>query len=202
VVHQLADLVSAPEAAAREGACAALREFGARAAAAVPALTAATRHADADTRSYAAIALSTVARGRPDVVDVLLPLTRDEAWSVRGNAIGSLGRLGLRLTEVIPTFVAALDDAGGDGDWTVREQALDALARAGAEAAPAVPKLLARLRDEDGDLDREVVRALGKIGAVARESLPELRMLLSQTELEGEDEFELSEAIKRIESTG
>jgi HEAT repeat protein len=208
VVRTLAERLTDPRPTAREGACAALAEFGPKAAAAVPALVTATRHAEPGTRSHAAIALAAVAAGRADVVDVLLPLTRDPEWFVRGNAIGSLGRLGLRLPEVVPAFVAALDDVGGDGDWTVREQALDALARAGADAAPAMPKLLAQLGGKDdgpgGDSadvepDVDLVRALGKLGAVARDALPDLRALLREAEPESEAEFELAEAVKRIE---
>lgn len=198
VVRRLADLVSAPEAAAREGACAALREFGARAAAAIPALIAATRHDDAETRSHAAIALSTVARDRPDIVDVLLPLTRDEAWWVRGNAVGSLGALGLRLPDLIPVFVAALSDTGGDGDWTVREQALSALADAGPQAESAVPVLLGQLRDEEGDIDADVARALGAIGPAARDALPLLTASSRELDEDTEDGYEVARAIRRI----
>ncbi|NLE57443.1 MAG: HEAT repeat domain-containing protein [Planctomycetes bacterium] len=179
VLQAVIEALSDQDANRRYGASYVLAEFGTRAACAIPALLKATEHHDPDTRSLAAMALGPVAKGQEEAFRRLVEMAQDKHWFIRGNAIESLGRLGLHADQVVPTAIGLLDDREGH-DWSPSECAVRALGRFGRAALAAVPAIARRLKDWD-DFPRDEIEALGKIGgSEAVEALEELYGKVSQ----------------------
>lgn len=87
-----------------------------------------------------------------DEIDIQIDLLKDPDWTVRREAVVTLGEMGDE------RCVAPLVHALQDGDWQVREAVVEALGQVG---SPAVEHLIKRLRD--WDIRKSAIRALGKI---------------------------------------
>jgi len=87
-----------------------------------------------------------------DEIDIQIDLLKDSDWTVRREAVVTLGEMGDE------RCVVPLANALRDGDWQVREAAIDALGQVG---SPAVEYLVRMLRD--WDIRKSAIRCLGKI---------------------------------------
>ncbi|HEX9743274.1 MAG TPA: HEAT repeat domain-containing protein [Nitrospiraceae bacterium] len=87
-----------------------------------------------------------------DEIDIQIDLLKDSDWTVRREAVVTLGEMGDERC-VVP-LVTVLRD----GDWQVREAAVEALGQVG---SPAVEYLVKMLRD--WDIRKSAIRCLGKI---------------------------------------
>jgi HEAT repeat protein len=87
-----------------------------------------------------------------DEIDIQIDLLKDPDWSVRREAVVTLGEMGDE--RCVKPLVGALRD----GDWQVREAAVEALGQVG---SPAVEHLVKVLRD--WDIRKYAIRCLGKI---------------------------------------
>ncbi|PNG53100.1 putative oxidoreductase/HEAT repeat-containing protein [Variovorax sp. WDL1] len=142
-----------------------LSKLGPEAAAAVPALTRALRHQDAETRFYAASALGAIGSPAAGSVPALVPLVKDEDERVRGMAVEVLGEFGGAHQK---TTLAPLTEALRDEDKEVRGFAADALGQMGEELSKgsdvsAIPGLQKALRAlEQGNFE---VKYIGNVRA-------------------------------------
>ena len=87
-----------------------------------------------------------------DEIDIQIDLLKDSDWTVRREAVVTLGEMGDE------RCVVPLANALRDGDWQVREAAVEALGQVG---SPAVEYLVKMLRD--WDIRKSAIRCLGKI---------------------------------------
>lgn len=87
-----------------------------------------------------------------DEIDIQVDLLKDSDWTVRREAVVTLGEMGDE------RCVVPLVNALRDGDWQVREAAVEALGQVG---SPAVEYLVKMLRD--WDIRKSAIRCLGKI---------------------------------------
>ncbi len=87
-----------------------------------------------------------------DEIDIQIDLLKDPDWTIRREAVVTLGEMGDE------RCVVPLVNALSDGDWQVREAAVEAMGQVG---SPAVEHLIRMLRD--WDIRRAALRALGKI---------------------------------------
>lgn len=87
-----------------------------------------------------------------DEIDIQIDLLKDADWTVRREAVVTLGEMGDE--RCVEPLVRVLRD----GDWQVREAAIEALGQVG---SPAVEFLVKMLRD--WDIRKYAIRALGKI---------------------------------------
>jgi HEAT repeat protein len=87
-----------------------------------------------------------------DEIDIQIDLLKDSDWTVRREAVVTLGEMGDE------RCVVPLVNALRDGDWQVREACVEALAQVG---SPAVEYLVKMLRD--WDIRKSAIRCLGKI---------------------------------------
>jgi len=87
-----------------------------------------------------------------DEIDIQIDLLKDPDWTIRREAVVTLGEMGDE------RCVAPLVNALRDGDWQVREAAVEAMGQVG---SPAVEHLVRMLRD--WDIRKAALRALGKI---------------------------------------
>jgi HEAT repeat protein len=87
-----------------------------------------------------------------DEIDIQIDLLKDPDWTIRREAVVTLGEMGDE------RCVAPLVNALRDGDWQVREAAVEAMGQVG---SPAVEHLVKMLRD--WDIRKAALRALGKI---------------------------------------
>lgn len=140
----------------------------------------------------------------PDLVETLL----DSDTSVRGQAAGSLIRMGhsgitalvaaledkreeLRLeaaeallfvpgqkTKTVPILIRSLKDTPPD----IRIRISRILARLGPDASLAVPDLRLTLKSQEIEVRREVVQALSAIGPTAMDAVPDLVVALSEND--------------------
>jgi HEAT repeat protein len=175
------------------------------------------KHGSARCRAAAADALATT---RQADVDLLLNALSSKEALVRQSAAEALGRLGHRrdaarfillLTDESPwvrraaarilghsgdsTAVSHLAKRLGDESPLVRRSAAYALGAM--RARPAVSALVAALGDADAQVRRNAAWGLGRIGD--RDALPKLRLLLSDTALDGDVAGEAQAAIRAIE---
>jgi HEAT repeat protein len=175
------------------------------------------KHGSARCRAAAADALATI---RQADVDLLLNALSSKEALVRQSAAEALGRLGHRrdaarfillLTDESPwvrraaarilghsgdsTAVSHLAKRLGDESPLVRRSAAYALGAM--RARPAVSALVAALGDADAQVRRNAAWGLGRIGD--RDALPKLRLLLSDTALDGDVAGEAQAAIRAIE---
>lgn len=87
-----------------------------------------------------------------DEIDIQIDLLKDPDWTVRREAVVTLGEMGDE------RCVVPLVNALRDGDWQVREAVVEALGQVG---SPAVEYLVKMLRD--WDIRKSAIRCLGKI---------------------------------------
>lgn len=120
---------------------------------------------EADIRRAAASALGFARSADETVVTALLTALRDDAWQVREQAAGTLGKL--RAREAGGPLAEALDDPY----WQVRLRAVRALGEL--RHAPAAALVATLLRHPIGNLRKEAALALGDLGV--RDTLPALQ---------------------------
>jgi HEAT repeat protein len=175
------------------------------------------KHGSARRRAAAADALATTHQAD---VELLLDALASKEALVRQSAAEALGRLGYRrdaarfvtlLTDESPwvrraaaralghigdnTAVAHLSQRLSDEAPLVRRSAAYALGAM--RARPAVSALIAALGDADAQVRRNAAWGLGRIGD--RDALPKLRLLRSDTALDGDVASEAQAAIRAIE---
>jgi HEAT repeat protein len=175
------------------------------------------KHGSPRRRAAAADALATT---RQADVELLLDALASQEALVRQSAAEALGRLGYRrdapcfitlLTDESPwvrraaaralghigdnTAVAHLSQRLSDEAPLVRRSAAYALGAM--RARPAVSALIAALGDADAQVRRNAAWGLGRIGD--RGALPKLRLLRSDTALNGDVASEAQAAIRAIE---
>ena len=187
----------------RAEAISALAFFGAPA---VPALTAALRDPDAQSRVGAARSLGHIGPEAADAVTALTQALRDGDARVRFDAAVALGRIGPPARDAVPALGRALRDPAGevrvgaalglagmgpaaqemvppladalrDSNAVLRMSAASALGSIGPAAKPAVPALIVALRDSNTSVRTNAAGALGNIGPGARDAVPDLRRL-------------------------
>lgn len=144
-----------------------------------------------------------------DVADLIKRLKSDQP-EVRYDAARSLKKLGPKAEPAIKPLIVALEDNGdptGAGDFPyfgprVHDAASDALVRIGPPAKAAVPALRTALmekRESHIIVRRESAKALGKIGAAAKPTLPDLMSLKNSDDESLSDVA--AEAIEKIKKT-
>lgn len=87
-----------------------------------------------------------------DEIDIQIDLLKDSDWTVRREAVVTLGEMGDE------RCVVPLVNALRDGDWQVRDAAVEALAQVGSLAVEYLIKML-----RDWDIRKTAIRCLGKI---------------------------------------
>jgi hypothetical protein len=102
---------------------------------------------------------------------------RDKYSDVRREAVRAIGMIGPAAKGVIPKLTAALTEAGGTPDshsGLVRRQAAWTCGRMGPQAAEHIDRLIAMLHVKFAFMMPEVPEAIGRIGAVHDNVVPNL----------------------------
>jgi len=113
-----------------------LREYGAQAAPAVPALV--KRLADPKMREVAMRALENLGKPAREALPALLDLLKSPEWAVRQQAAFTLGKIGKHVPEAVGPITGLLT---GDTEPGVRAAAADGLGSMGTLAKPSLPAL-------------------------------------------------------------
>lgn len=145
--------------------------FGAEAKSALPALRAALKHPNGDTRLIAAVTIHRIEKSN-DALPVAVESLRDKDPNVRRMAAMALG-FDFGDAVPIPMLAAALKD----DDASVRSSAAEALGRTGSRAGSATPVLMGALKDEEDFVVTAAVEALGLLGTEAKAALPAIKGL-------------------------
>ncbi len=193
-----------PDLAVRRRAVFDLGAIGPDAAEAVPALAAIlTDDPDAELRHQAALALVKMSPASEAAVPALArALEQDAVAEVRMDAVIALEGLGTRARPAIPVLIRALKRRAnrtnvGTFPFTIQEMAALALGRATAGTTEGVAVLLEALQGaRTASKRRLIARALGEVGAPAREAAPRLRALLDDKNREVREAAE--EALGKI----
>lgn len=160
---------------------------------------------DSESRSYAAKALREI----DSAVPALLKLLQNEDVVVRVAAVEVLGKIGSVATDSVPALIEALKDENStvrnsvkialgeirdpraieplietfkDRSYSVvviGDPAVESLAKIG---TPALPSLRTALRDPEPIVRESCARVLGKMGAAAKDSVPELIVALNDAD--------------------
>lgn len=147
------------------------------------------RHPDAIVRTEGVIAAQCLQQeGKQWLPSILDILKHDPNSNTRNEAARSLLHLAPGDPTVINILIEQLDGPAERG-------ALWALAFSGQAAKPAIPAILkkAKMRDDDA------IRALGRLGSVAKEAIPTLVELLDTKEKHATDTARVIVAIGKIE---
>jgi HEAT repeat protein len=153
---RLCEMLQVKDVTTRMLAAQALIEMGPVARPALPLLVKALRDPEGEVRFLAARALHEIS---PDTVDHLVPLLKDDDWSLRLSAVLALPMF-VERTEAIQALADALRDPHGK----VRGAAAAALVQLGPKADAAVPTLIGYLRDDDPERQAQAFAALMAIG--------------------------------------
>jgi tetratricopeptide (TPR) repeat protein len=155
-----------------------LGKMGARAWAAVPALTAALSDDNESLRINAIYALKSIGWGSDLTTTSLINLLKDPRTDVRHAAASALSRVEVGSSIAVPVLMEDLKK-----DAVVRSSAVWALRSYGARAKDAVPALADML---DDDLDVwcrvDIARLIGKVGPGAKQVAPLLVKSLNDRE--------------------
>lgn len=159
---------------ARPAAIFALGNIGDRSA--LKLITNAVEDDDAVVRLAAAWALLQIDSKNADYIEIAVPrlvtgLERPDP-RVRKLAADTLGQLGPAASAAVPALAKRI---GEDEDPLVRVSCALALSQMGDASRTAVPALVSMLQSEPSGGRRAVLFALGSLGPVAVDSLPELR---------------------------
>ncbi|MGD9719873.1 MAG: HEAT repeat domain-containing protein [Pirellulales bacterium] len=131
-------------------------------------------------RSEAARALGSIGTPSAAANADLLRALKDESPQVAANAAWALGNIqtpDLDGRPSISEIVAALIEGLAHKDGEVRRYCAYALSLYGSKASAALPALTDKLADEH--MAYMAARALGEMGSVARDTIPQLTALLS-----------------------
>jgi HEAT repeat protein len=128
------------------------------------------KHADAEVRRAAAVALAEMGPQARAAVPDLAETLKDQADPVRIQAALALWSMGPEATPAVADLTAALDDRNAE----VRADAAGALGAIGPKAVDAVGRLGASLRDENPAVRHAAAKALGAIGPEARGAVSDL----------------------------
>ena len=162
------------------------------AAEAVPALVAALKDPNKDTRQSAAYMLGEIGPDALGAVPALAAALEDRHEDVRESAAYALGKMGPAAAEAVPILIGALK--GKIVRWGVPY----ALGKIGPAAAQAVPALAAALKDEDVHIRWGAAIALGEIGPDAAEAVPALVAALKDHD--GDVRQRAAYALERIQN--
>jgi HEAT repeat protein len=128
-------------------------------------------------------------------LETLLIALKDSSPTTRGCAAETLGYLGD--TRAVEPLIQALAEFPDDKYWEARQCAATALGMLRDQRA--VAPLVAALREESWIMRRNSARALGMIGALAKESAPELRRVMTEEKELPEVRHEAKSALAIIE---
>lgn len=134
-----------------------------------------THSEDANARSRAGDALKKMGKSAAPAASDLVSALGDSDPLVRGVAIRTVGELQPDLPGAVPGLIACFPDS----------DAIRAVASYKQSAAAAVPRLIELAGSDDSNVRRQSVRALGKIGPPALDSLPTLTALTGKDPVAG-----------------
>ncbi len=167
----------------RQGAAEALGDIGSAASQAVPALIESLKDQTWTVRMEAGMALSKI--DREAAASALLQVLDDRNPYIRSTAAATLGQIRPVVHPAIPALLRRL---GQDENKHVRIHSATALSEMVDSATPeAVPALLEALKDsrnKDEFLQRQIIHALGSIGAQAHEAVPTLTELMHDSNVD------------------
>ncbi len=170
-VAALVQAISSNDAAKRIAAIDRVTELGARARAAVPALTKAVRLADdAETRWRAARALAAIGPPARPAVGTLIKVLEDSDPMVRAYAAHAIGKIGPGEDEKKET-IAALVQRAVDKSNLVRREVREALLAIGAPSEITIPLLVRVLQESE---PQAVGLALETLAQAGKKALPSL----------------------------
>jgi len=116
-----------------------------------------------------------LASGQENDLGRYLELLRDGNTNERGGAATAIGKMGHKGKKAVPYLVKALKDR----EISVRDRAGQALEKIGEDA---VPELIKALKDPDEVTRRRVLAILGGIGPAAKDALPVVFELRSDSD--------------------
>lgn len=175
-VMALRRMLDDPDAKVRAAAAITLGTIRPESVAALPRLVELLADADAGCRVQAARAVWRLDQKKHrEVVPVLQQALMDGNPIIRDNAVHVLHELGTDASEAFPEIAAC---ATSDPHMIVRAAALETL---GAFGRPAIPILVKALGEPSPFPRRGTAYALGKVGPDAKETVPALRALLSDS---------------------
>ncbi len=142
--------------------------------ASVKTLTKGLSSDDADVRFYSVWALSWVGPPGKGAAPSVVKLLADENAEVRRKAAYTLGRIAPEPKAVVQHLIKAL----ADKETAVSQAAANSLPKFGKAAVPALVKALKK----DGPSKKYAAQSLGKIGAEAKEAIPDLKEMLFKSD--------------------
>ncbi len=154
------------DVAVRRSAAMALKQMGAEAKQAVPALIKALQDKDHHVRSRAASTLGKIGPEAEEAISNLIELLQDKNKGVRWYAAIGLGEIGPKAKRAIPALIRILEGEDRDVRWIAAE----ALGRIGPEAKQAIPALTRALQDKRFRVRTRATTALWLIRGGAREA--------------------------------
>jgi HEAT repeat protein len=152
------------------------------------------KHSVSAVRGDAVLALEFA--GRDAAMETISPLAEalvDEDAFVREVAARNLSDFGPQARTALPSLIKAMGDPASE----VRFYAAEALGNVGVGSEVVVDALTRGIDDEE-DVRIMVVRALGRIGPAAASSVPKLKAILGEANLQGELRQSLEESLSRI----
>jgi HEAT repeat protein len=160
----------------------ALRAFGSRSEAAVPALKLMLEDLSPDFRSFAVMTLHEIGPLAKKAVPELVELLKEEKSSeLRRLAADTLGKIGPDAAAALPALrdmVAALEHPSTRAGFVEREQLLVVMTRIGPEAALPLADLLDK---EDAELRQHVLLAFEALGPKGAKATAKLEPLLKDS---------------------
>lgn len=150
------------------------------------------QNASPDIRSAAMTCISKIAPDTETAIDSLLPLLRDQDWTVRKATAIQLGTFGSRARKAVSDLFLMLQS---DEDEDAARSALKAIDDAGPDS---LEVLLKGLDSDDRGIRLYAMFLIGKIGSEASAALPKLRAMLEDSDSSRFRET-IQQAINRIE---
>jgi HEAT repeat protein/S1-C subfamily serine protease len=181
VFKALADALKSDSSKLREAAGAALLQMGRPEVSEMPALKVMlwAKGSAPEVRCYAVQALADIPGQGKEVLPELLKALEDSEKAVRRGALSGLCQVGLKENVVVTAVAKALQDS----DKEVRQQAVTTLTAIGLEKPEVVvPALAKALSDSDKGVRVLAAKALVPFGAKAKDAVPTLVKMLSETE--------------------
>ncbi|HTL18729.1 MAG TPA: HEAT repeat domain-containing protein [Patescibacteria group bacterium] len=181
-VPKVIPLLSSSERGDVMNAAGILGKIGLEPKLAVPALSKALEHPDAEVRGKVVEALANFGPdAEPAVAVILQILTKTVQTDPQKQIAYTLGEIGPAAKDAVPQLIELLK-SNKDREGLLNVVAADALGRIGPAASNAVPALIAALKSDDVRLPTRAEEALGSIGAGAGAAIPALIDALKFTE--------------------